>query len=302
MDRNYLIKKWLHNELSPREKQAFEALEDSAFLQEIIQESKRFKRQTTNQVESFESLYKRLPTKKESTRSSWILTLSKIAAIFVIGLGVYFYMNNEKIMTYTTQLAQKEVIHLPDNSSVTLHENSSLEYNKNTWDYHKKIQLKGQAFFDVAKGKRFDVETPHGTITVLGTEFNVVSRGTVFHVVCFEGLVQVRYKDTLIKLPVGKAFKAVDGKTATFQVVTSQPEWLQNMSVFEDVKIIDVLKNLEKQYKVTIKYDSIDQNILFTGAFEHENLEKALKAVTKSLQMTYEIKENNLVLIKNAKK
>ena len=73
------------------------------------------------------------------------------------------------------------------------------------------------------------------------------------------------------------------------------------MSVFNQAKIAEVLNVLSKQYAISVDYSTIDSSILFTGAFEHNNLENSLIAIAKTLNLTYEI-SNNKVVIRNAKK
>ena len=47
MDKEYLIKKWLNNDLSETEAKAFNALEDADLYKEIIEEAQRFNGNTT---------------------------------------------------------------------------------------------------------------------------------------------------------------------------------------------------------------------------------------------------------------
>ena len=64
MDKEYLIKKWLNNDLSETEAKAFEALEDADLYKEIIEEAQRFNGNTHAKVESFDALEKKLESKK----------------------------------------------------------------------------------------------------------------------------------------------------------------------------------------------------------------------------------------------
>ena len=299
MDKNYLIKKWLDNDLNSEEQKAFDALEDKPFFNEIIEEGQRFKGQNTSKVSTFENLEKGLKQKPEPT-FNWTKTLLKIAAVFVIGFGLYSLFNKDQHSTFETQLAQTEQITLPDNSMVTLNELSQLEFSDN-WDKERNVQLKGEAYFKVAKGKRFDVKTKSGTVSVLGTQFNVIARDSIFSVICYEGLVQVNYNNKITKLPAGKAYRIINGKPEAFNVAVIQPEWLQNMKVFEQAKIADVFASIEQHYNIKIVTNTIDNSILFTGAFELNNLDNALKATTKSLNLTYVFNNKNEVVIKNAK-
>lgn len=301
MDKNYLIKKWLDNDLTDQEQTAFDQMEDSPFLKEIIQEGKRFKGQNPYKVTSFESLDKQLQNKQQPS-TNWMKVISRIAAIFIVGFGIYFLTNNDHLQTYETQLAQKEQVTLPDNSVVTMNELSRLDYDSKNWDNQRQLTLKGEAFFKVAKGKRFDVTTDFGTVSVLGTEFNVSARDSLFNVVCYEGLVQVIYKDKKIKLPAGKAYRIVNGLAEAYDIAVVEPEWLHNLKVFKDAKIGDVFTAIESHYKVRIITDGIDDSMRFTGAFELENLENALKATTETLKLTYEMEQEKVAVIKNAKK
>ena len=72
------------------------------------------------------------------------------------------------------------------------------------------------------------------------------------------------------------------------------------MSVFKNTPIHMVLKDIEAQFNVTItkQFDEVDLN--FTGAFEHKDLENALKSVTQPLNLKYDIKTNKVVVIKHA--
>ncbi len=299
MDKNYLIEKWLHNDLTLEEQKAFDALEDNAFLKEIIQEGQRFKGQNPSKVTAFENLEKEIVDEPKST-TSWTNIFLKVAAVFVIGFGLYFLLDKDQHSTFETQLAQTEQITLPDNSMVTLNELSQLDFDDD-WTKERTVKLKGEAYFKVAKGKRFDVKTEFGTVSVLGTQFNVKAQDSIFSIICYEGLVQVNYNNKTTKLPAGKAYRVINGKPEAFNVAVIQPEWLQNMKVFKEASIKDVFVAIEKYYAVKVVTDSIDNTILFTGAFELDNLENALKATTKSLNLTYEINSKNEVVIKNAK-
>ena len=300
MDKDYLLKKWLENDLTSEEQIAFDALEDSLFFEEIIQEGARFKNQNANKVMTFATLEKELNNKQKSS-TNWLQIVTRVAAVFVIGIGLYFLTSKDEYQTFETQVAQTEQITLPDNSMVTLNELSSLDFNSKNWDKQRNLNLKGEAFFKVAKGKRFDVNTRFGTVSVLGTQFNVSTRDSIFIVACYEGLVQVTHNDKTIKLPAGKAYRIVNGVPEAFNVAVIQPEWLQNMKVFKNATIEAVFNALENHYKITIVADNVDRSMLFTGAFELNNLDNALKATTETLELTYEMKNAKVAIVKNAK-
>ena len=295
MNKDDLIQKWLRNELTDEEQAAFDTLEDANFLEEIIQEGQRFKADKHISMPSFENLNNRLPSKTTST--NWLSIISKIAAVFVIGLGILYFFNTKQVNVFNTQYAESKTITLPDNSIVELNEFSHLEYNRNTWKKQRSLQLKGEAFFDVEKGMRFDVITKNGIVSVLGTEFNVLDRDSIFKISCYEGLVQVNYKNKITKLPIGKELTIIKGVEQKTNTILSQPKWLNNMSAFENASFINVVSELERQYNIKIQLNIQDSDLKFTGAFTNNNLEKALKSITLPFNLSFEIKNKQRVII-----
>ncbi|WP_370390099.1 FecR family protein [uncultured Winogradskyella sp.] len=297
MEKVDLIKKWLNNDLSKAELEAFNAMEDAALYKEIVAEAQRFSGATNAKVPSYEAFDKKLSEHK-NTRTPWLKIISGMAAVLVVGLALFTLINNNKTTSFRTDLAEKEQITLPDNSRVDLNELSELEFNSAKWRDNRMLNLKGEAFFDVEKGKRFDVNTNLGTVSVLGTEFNVLSRDSIFKVSCYEGLVQVSYGNKTIKLPAGTEFLLSSGTGITTNISVAEPYWLKNMSVFKNAIFPDVIKELEKQYNIEVDIPT-DISMKFTGAFEHNNLDNALKSITKPLNLTYAILENNKVIIRH---
>ncbi|CAL2102483.1 FecR family protein [Tenacibaculum sp. 190130A14a] len=294
MEKNELIEKWLKNELTPDEQVAFDALEDAPFFNEIIEEGQRFNAKKHAQVTSFETLENRLSAKNNT---NWKKIIPRIAAALIIGFSLFYFVNNPSIKEFDTQYSESKTITLPDHSVVQLNELSKLEYQSKNWEENRNLDLKGEAFFDVEKGSRFDVNTSYGTVSVLGTEFNVVSRDGLFRVSCYEGLVEVRYNEKTVKLPAGSEFVLTNTSEEKRNIVIATPQWLHNQSIFERVLLKDVITELEKQYKVTVISNIQNKEIYFTGAFTHTNLESAIKAITHPFNLTYNIKNKTEIII-----
>ncbi|WP_339685774.1 FecR family protein [uncultured Nonlabens sp.] len=297
MEKEYLLKKWLNNDLSESEAMAFQAMEGSELYKEIIEEAQRFNGTTQEKVDDFELLKSKLKD-KEKKPVRWMNVAARIAAVFILGIGIFTYLDRDQINNFATISGQKQSITLPDNSIVTLNESSELLYKASQWEDKRILNLKGEAYFDVEKGKRFDVITDEGTVSVLGTEFNVLSREGVFKVSCYEGLVQVAYNSSLVQVPAGTEFTLGSGNLLKSDVLLSQPTWLNNMSVFENAAFKNVILELENQYQVKIQFPK-DTNRIFTGAFEHDDLENALRSITQPLDMTYIILNDKEIMISN---
>ena len=182
---------------------------------------------------------------------------------------------------------------------MVLNADSRVTYKKNIWKISRHVHLDGEAFFSVAKGSRFDVETQSGIVSVLGTQFNVKNRDNYFEVVCYEGLVQVQSLGETSKLSAGNSFRILNGEMEVFDKNDSYtvPDWMSNESVFRSVPFAQVIHELERQYDVSITASNIDLNQLFTGKFVHDSLEMSLKAITIPLNLKYEISDKDQIIL-----
>ena len=158
------------------------------------------------------------------------------------------------------------------------------------------VDLDGEAFFKVAKGKKFTVWTDHGTVAVLGTQFNVENRKGFFEVTCYEGLVSVTHNNKESKLPAGTSFLVINGKiVSTGTPDGSLPSWMNNESSFESIPLKYVFAELERQFNVKVSSENIDTNLLFTGSFNNTDLNMALKSISTPSQTHYKIDGDNVL-------
>ncbi len=219
----------------------------------------------------------------------------RIAAVLVVGLGLYFLFFSNNVNTISTLASEKTTIELPDSSEVILNALSTLSYSETKWNSKREVSLEGEAFFKVAKGKVFDVLTEDGVVTVVGTQFNVKQRDNYFEVKCYEGIVRVTAGETVKELTVGDSFRLMNGTSNFFETSYLQPQWTKNVSSFKAVPFSEVIAELERQYNVTVVISNTGFNPEFTGGFVHDNLENALKSIAQPLELTYTIESNNTV-------
>lgn len=181
---------------------------------------------------------------------------------------------------------------LPDGSQVTLNAGSYLSLHPNSWQTSRKVELEGEAYFEVTKGSTFDVVTDNGTISVLGTSFNVFSRKTAFKVVCYEGKVSVATTDqtvqTILSPGMGTRLSAKNLETFSPEN-TDGPSWRTGMFEFSSEKLAAVFEEIERQFNVKITAQPDVLNSTYTGFFEKGNLEMALQGVCWPKQLNYTI-------------
>lgn len=296
MQKEYLIKKWLDNELTLEEEIAFKASDDYSFLINVTHDLKDVKLKATfNEELEFSKLKGKIELKKNKKKKVISLKfMSKVAAIFVLSLCSFFYFTSKK--NITTLRGETTVFELPDKSRATVDALSSIKLKRFNWN--RNITLDGEAFFEVEKGKKFTVTTNAGAVEVLGTKFNVIARDNYFETTCYEGRVLVTYKESKKILNAGDQFLVIDHKIITTKnTKKTLKEWSSNKSIFKSTPIKYVFKEFERHYKTKIK-GTFNTNEIFTGSFVHDDKNLALKSITLALNLKVKQYNNTIILSK----
>ena len=298
MNQDNFLAKWLEGTLSKEELQEFENTEEYTSYAKIVSRTSELSVPHYNTTKEYFDLIDKLPSKKEEK----VIKLDRgtlffrIAAVFILALGLYYFFTQQDI-SVDTNIAQQKSILLPDTSEVLLNASSSIAYNKNTWNERRALKLDGEAYFKVAKGKSFDVVTQEGIVTVVGTEFNVKSRENYFEVICYEGVVKVMHRNIEKTLTIGDGFKVFNGVLKEENdLLESQPSWISDESIFKSIPLEFVLNELERQFKITIDRSNIDTSLYYSGGFTHTDIDKALASITIPLKLTYKLNGNKVVL------
>lgn len=303
MDKNNLLEKWLNNDLTASEQETFSQLEDYKLNQDILATASRFKAAHFSTVDDFNTFKKRYEAyQKPIQKLSWFYPVMRVACVLAILLcSYYFFMYNSDTVVNTYANQKTEVV-LPDNSKIILNTVSKISYDASNWEDKRELNLEGEAFFKVAKGKQFDVVTSSGIISVVGTAFNVKQREDYFEVKCFEGIVNVTSDTINRQLTAGHVFQILNGNFTEETITYEAPYWTINLSTFKAIPFKEVVAELERQYDVEITLKDDSSQRLFTGRFVHDNLENALISITQPMSLTYKMSTSKQVVIHDIKK
>lgn len=174
---------------------------------------------------------------------------------------------------------------LADGTKVHLNSCSSLRYSIPFTGERREVELTGEAYFNVAKdNKPFVVKTPQIDIKVLGTSFNVS---------CYQD--DEKITTTLVKGVVvvnsrtaGKEYKILPGMTLAFDKNSKQVDlreddielytsWMHGKFVFEDMRLEDIMRKLNRWYNCQILYENDSlRNLRFSGSAEKDHSAKYL--------------------------
>lgn len=237
---------------------------------------------------------KKPKTKVRKLYTKWLVT---VAASLIFFIGFYNFLGSDSVLNKTDFGQQKE-ISLLDGSAVILNAKSALRYNKKDWKNKREVYLNGEAFFNVKKGSTFTVKTKNGNITVLGTQFKVNTDTDYFEVVCYEGSVKVFSENFNLILKPNDAFRKINGDVVEkWQSGISKPTWISGESTFKSVPLKYVISKFEKQYAFKIDASKIDNTIIFTGSFNHQDINIALASVFGAINLNYEKEINSKKIV-----
>jgi transmembrane sensor len=208
------------------------------------------------------------------------------AAVLVLFLGIPGLMRFYS-KTIMTQAGSHLAMNLPDGSTVDLNAQSTLTFNPYWWQFERNVAFEGEGFFEVKKGKKFSVTSRLGTTQVMGTSFNIYSRGEIYRVTCISGSVKVvsNSKNEVILKPNSKANVNPDGHITLIKDIETLPEisWKDNMFLFTAVPIKDVFTEIERQYGITIE-SRINNYTLYSGNFsKNQKVEEVLGYICPAL-------------------
>jgi len=242
-------------------------------------------------------------TKPEGRRvflTSWI---KYAAAASVLLFAMWFMWPANTTVTVTAAAGEQLMGMLPDQSMFTLNAGSELSYDSEIWKTERSLQLKGEAFFEVEKGEKFEVNTSNGQVRVLGTSFNVRSRAEVLEVKCMTGKVGVSSiagKDFGVLMPQDALAISRENLIEKWKISkTANKNWTEGIVSLRNTKLAEVLSELERQFDVKINTQNIDLQQVVSCNFQNKNLEAALKTSLKPLGIGYIIGDDKSVSLTN---
>ncbi|UOE52053.1 FecR family protein [Mucilaginibacter sp. SMC90] len=160
----------------------------------------------------------------------------------------------------TPRGGQYQVV-LPDGTKVWLNAASSLKYPATFTGSERRVELTGEAYFEVAKdpSKPFNVKTASQTVTVLGTHFNINSytdEGTT-KTTLLEGSVRVTNN-------AGQSVKIIPGEQAINTLsyinvnananVDEAIAWKNGKFMFNNTDLQTIMRQLSRWYEVDVEY------------------------------------------------
>lgn len=244
----------------------------------------------------------------------WKPWLMAATLVLVLVLGSWLFRNPLRYQTVRTGYGETRTLTLSDGSVVTLNANSSVRYPRFGFGHGwlaastntRTVQLTGEADFSVRhlpNHQQFVVTTPKGLqVTVLGTEFTVMSRARKTQVVLRSGKVELTLAQRASQQPLtmrpgdlvtlGRGDKLALRRTAHPEAAVA---WKNHRFTFEQTSLREVAALLEENYGLTVVIDNPDlASRTVSGSFPARNADEILKLMAELLEINY-IRDNNRV-------
>lgn len=194
------------------------------------------------------------------------------------------------MLSMTTPRGGTYRIMLADGTTVWLNAGSTLRYPVQFDPDERKVELEGEAYFEVqkTKGKRipFIVKSKGQDISVLGTEFNVSAYADeqTVRTVLVNGSVKVlahEAKGEVLLKPGEEAVLSSEGIHTRQANIASVTAWKTGKFRFDDTELHDIMNQLSRWYDLEVQYRGEIKDKYFYGVM---NRDQPLSDILDALQ------------------
>jgi transmembrane sensor len=243
---------------------------------------------------------------QKSVKTRRLIIWRSIAAAVLLGLIttttllIVRYKASPIVISTT---GEKQLFILPDSTHVWLNRNSKLSYSPDFNDKTRKVELTGEAYFEVHHNaaKPFIINSNRTYTKVLGTKFDVsgYEADSTVVVSVVQGKVQFGSVNSelnaliLTKNCTGTFMKRSEGLVKTASEDPNVMAWQTNKLVFDNSPLTYLFAKLEKFYNIEIQIKSTEfETCRFTGTFTDSKLEEIFTVLEYTLNLKF-TKEGN---------
>lgn len=180
-------------------------------------------------------------------------------------------VRNSGLNTIETPLGEEYMVRLPDKTTVWLNAGSAIKFPSMFAITQRRVELSGEAYFEVAKDKAhpFVVKTKTQEVTVLGTHFNInsYSNESTEKTTLLEGSVKVTpsYSNAIGNSSVSVLLRPNEQASNDglgIKVKTVYPDnvvaWKNGEFIFNNDRLDVIMRRIARWYNVTIVYKDRD--------------------------------------------
>lgn len=247
-----------------------------------------------------------------------LIAAAAVIALFFAVRSAFFYNQNPIIETPQETETEKpnsilsyngkQLIHLPDGSTIVLNENSSIEYDQSSFNTKtREVKLSGEAYFDIKRNEKvpFIVHTGKVSTKVLGTAFNInaFSNSNHIEVTVARGKVQVGDDEKVYGIITPNQQIKVNKETLVYEQNNVKAEeamvWKSKYLILDNINMEEAIAMISQKYKTPIKL--ANQNIKkcqITASFlNDEDLDHIMKVICSVIETEYHYDEKGTIIL-----
>lgn len=204
----------------------------------------------------------------------------------------------------TPRGGQYQVV-LPDGTRVWLNASSSLYFPARFTGRERNVQLKGEAYFEVAKHKNmpFTVQVNEMSVKVLGTHFNIMAYEDEedINTTLLEGAVEVSSLSHVKSLRPGQQanLKRSTGVIGVKNANASESiAWKNGNFTFTDDSIETIMRKISRWYDVEVRYTGNLSDKSFAGSISrYEQVSEVLKMLELTGTIHFKIEGRRITVM-----
>lgn len=192
---------------------------------------------------------------------------------------------------------------LADGTKVWLNAASSLQFPSSFAGKERKVELTGEAYFEVAKNKAmpFKVSFNHTEVEVLGTHFNIMAypNEAQTKTTLLEGSVKISNSlGQQLLLPGQQAITATNGTLKVIEAdIDETMGWKNGYFVFHNADIHEIMKQAERWYDVDVTYKGNINDKQFGGRISrYKNISKLLENLELTGSIHFKVEGTKVIV------
>ena len=213
-------------------------------------------------------------------RTSTYAWASAAVVLIAAFIGFYWMQMQPQIELLAQSESTIEQVTLQDGSEVTLRPHSKLFVDRSSAD--RSYRIEGEAFFDVVSKPEapFTVDANFGTVTVLGTRFNLSNWGGKAVVYLEEGRVSFssNQTDDAVILQPGQASEITENELQLLTESNAEEftDWQSNSLVFNGTNPAEVVNEINQHFGVIVNIDQLQDRSEITGTLILDSVTQTL--------------------------
>ncbi|PTS95275.1 anti-sigma factor [Pedobacter sp. HMWF019] len=215
------------------------------------------------------------------------------------------HQTSQAINKVSTPKGGQYQIQLPDGTKVWLNCASSLRYPASFSGSERKVELSGEAYFEVTKNKNmpFKVLTKKQEVSVLGTHFNInaYEEEESIKTTLLEGSVKVNVaesKSSALLKPGQQSVYEKNGLNVVNADLDEVIAWKNGYFLFQDEDIRSIMRKVARWYDIEVVYQgNLSQKHIGGSVSKSKNLNDVLMILKETDEFNFKIEGRRVTVM-----